>query len=506
MTNKENRHSSERIRLGIWGVGRGSNFIASARALDFEVVAGCDCNRELLANFSKTCPEAATFEREEDFLAFPDMDAVLIATFFTDHARHAIKALERGLHVMSEVTSFFTPAEGVQLVEAVEKSGKVYHLLENYPFSKENMYLASLWDEGFFGEFQYGEFEYLHECRSLCYCYCGMKPVEPGNTVHAWRSWLDFHYYNTHSLGPLMQITKLRPVSITALPEAVPLPGYPANSGMAKPCPSLIQMSNGGVMRNLCGATTSDYHTGKRLWGTLAAAESLGRGLQLTIGGSGGGTRVQIEPQWPCMAEEAEKGGHGGGDFWELYYFAREIRHGEPGPWNIYAACDVTLAGIMAARSSRSGGQVMEIPDFRDPAIRERYREDHWSMEKPFDIHQVFPEEQDPKLTGQFSRLIMELEKKAVLLRTVLAGRKIYKQIKNADAKLVILQKLSAVRQALPQLEQECALAAELIQRYDPCPATEALRGIFTLLGQENIQDFKALEQLLQRYEQEMLQ
>ena len=37
----------------------------------------------------------------------------------------SIKALNAGKHVMCEVTSFYTPAEAVALVEAVEKSGKV---------------------------------------------------------------------------------------------------------------------------------------------------------------------------------------------------------------------------------------------------------------------------------------------------------------------------------------------------------------------------------------------
>ena len=127
----------------------------------------------------------------------------------------------------------------------------------------------------------YGEFEYLHECRALCYGYNtpNRPAVEPGNTAHSWRSWLNFHYYATHSLGPLMQITDLRPVRVSALPEAVSLPGYLPESGMSKPCPSVIEMSNGGLMRNLTGAATGDYHAGKRIWGTRASAESLGHDL-----------------------------------------------------------------------------------------------------------------------------------------------------------------------------------------------------------------------------------
>ena len=44
--------------------------------------------------------------------------------FFGD----TMKALKMGKHVLSEVTAFFTPAQGVALVEEVEKRGLVSNL------------------------------------------------------------------------------------------------------------------------------------------------------------------------------------------------------------------------------------------------------------------------------------------------------------------------------------------------------------------------------------------
>ena len=210
--------TDRRIRLGIWGLGRGQSFIRSAQFLNIDVVAGCDINPEMRASFARNVPGAFVTADEDEFLA-QDIDAVLVATYFPSHAAHAIKALDRGKHVMCEVTSFRSPAEGVRLVEAVERSGKVYNLLENYPFTKENMYLKQLWDEGFFGEFIYGEYEYVHCCRQLSYGYNFRVDgkqllVEPGWVVHNWRAGLSTHLYNTHSLGPLMHITGLRPVMV----------------------------------------------------------------------------------------------------------------------------------------------------------------------------------------------------------------------------------------------------------------------------------------------------
>ena len=252
-------NTDKRIKLGIWGLGRGQSFIRSAAALNIDVVAGCDLHPHMRETFKKNAPDAFVTDNEDEFLA-RDFDAVLIATYFPDHAKHALKALAAGKHVMSEVTSFYTPAQGVELVEAVEKSGKVYNLLENYPFTKDNMFLKKLWGEGFFGEFMYGEFEYVHDCRTLTYAYNvdGGLPIEPGYQVHNWRSVFDIHQYNTHSLGPLMQITGLRPVSVWAPMADVVMPGYLADTTRGRLAPSMVQMSNGGVMRNLMGNCTND--------------------------------------------------------------------------------------------------------------------------------------------------------------------------------------------------------------------------------------------------------
>lgn len=500
--------TDKRIRLGIWGLGRGSSFVQAADALNIDVVAGCDINGIMREKFRKTCPEAFITDDENEFLAREDIDAILIATFFTDHADHTIRALAAGKHVMCEVTSFFTPAEGVKVVEAVEKSGKVYHLLENYPFSKENMFLAKLWQEGFFGEFQYGEFEYLHECRSLCYCYNtpGYPAVEPGHTAHRWRSYLDFHYYCTHSLGPLMKITGLRPEKITAFPENIALPGYIPGSGMAKPCPSLIQMSNGGIMRNLCGATTGNYHTGKRIWGTRASAESLGKhGLHIRFGAGGESTQTPVQPEWPELGEFADTTGHGGGDFWELYYFAREILTGEKGPWNIYDACDVTLAGIMAVRSTEAGGEAQEIPDFRLKEIREKYRNDHFTMTMPFDPARIFPDDQNTAITGNFNQIISQLEKKAVILRQALDGAKIYARIANAEVKLKVIEFLKQAVDILPELYKLQQEAKEIIRAYPDSPGAGALQSMMSIAEPEISDGEAVLDEKLKKITAELL-
>ena len=77
--------TEKKIRLGVWGLGRGSTLIRTADKLNIEIVAGCDVNRIMQDKFRAICPDAYITDNADDFLAYP-MDAVLIATFIQDHA------------------------------------------------------------------------------------------------------------------------------------------------------------------------------------------------------------------------------------------------------------------------------------------------------------------------------------------------------------------------------------------------------------------------------------
>ena len=402
--------TDRRVRLGIWGLGRGMSFYRTCEAVDMDVVAGCDYNEHMRARFLEQCPGAFATADEDEFLA-GDFDAVLLATYCPSHGLDAVKCLRAGKHVLSEVTAFHTMAEGVELVETVEKTGLVYNLAENYPFSAANMYLARKWKEGLFGDLMYAEYEYVHECRSLCYTYIDGVPMQPGHTVHNWRSWINYHYYCTHSLGPVMVITGTRPTRVVALPGEQKLAGYLVKGleGMGGIAPSLINMSNGAVVRNLMGATTNDSHV-QRLWGTLGSAEmGVGGGLRLRLGGSGRSPKFEVTPRWDELGELAQKTGHGGGDFWVLYYFARQISSGVPAPFDIYGAADVTIPGILALRSALAGGLPQDVPDFRKKSERRQYRDDHWAQRR-YDVGTgAFAKNADPAITGHFSRTMADL-------------------------------------------------------------------------------------------------
>ncbi len=471
--------TDKRIKLGIWGLGRGMSFFKTCEALNIDVVAGCDFNQHLRENFSKNSPDSFVTDDVDKFLA-QDIDAVLLATYCPEHGPDAVKCLKAGKHVLSEVTAFHTMAQGVELVEAVEKSGKVYQMAENYPYSRSNMWLQRKWKEGLFGELAYAEYEYVHECRSLAYTYGDGSPVIPGNQAHSWRSWLNFHYYNTHSLGPMMYITGLRPTRVTTLPSEVTMAGYPMkgkNYGMGGPTPSLINMSNGSVVRNLMGATSNDTHQ-QRIWGTLGAAEGDDWNFTVRLGASGRSPKLKVIPTWDELGELAAKTGHGGGDFWVMYYFARHILEGIPGPFDVYGAADCTMQGILAFKSGTLNGQPMDIPDLRDKKQRDAYRNDHFAQVR-FDYKNgLFPKGADESITLGFAQCMKDLIKLTGTYRAYRDWSLVAPDLQEPDEALKLAEKFMPQLEALQTVQKQAQVMVDL---YPDSTAARVLGELLTV-------------------------
>ena len=111
------------LKFGIVGAGRGSNFISSLKISGAEVVALCDYNEKKLAKVVEEHPEleGRTFTDFDEFIK-ADMDGIILANYFCEHAPFAVKALRAGKHVLSETVSNITMAQVVELVRAVEET------------------------------------------------------------------------------------------------------------------------------------------------------------------------------------------------------------------------------------------------------------------------------------------------------------------------------------------------------------------------------------------------
>ncbi len=125
-----------KIKVGVLGAHRGMKMIEFLMKYEeAELTAICDRFVPSLDECRKKAAELgqdiAFYEDYDEFLQC-DMDAVVLANYATEHAPFAIKALQSGKHVFSEVMPVQNLAEAVELIEAVEKSGLVYAYGENF--------------------------------------------------------------------------------------------------------------------------------------------------------------------------------------------------------------------------------------------------------------------------------------------------------------------------------------------------------------------------------------
>ena len=95
----------KKVKFGIVGVGNmGSSHVKSIGGMDNgELTCVCDINPKA---FDRIAPETRAkikcFTSLDEFLAFPELDAVVVAVPHYDHPAIAIKALEAGKHIVVE--------------------------------------------------------------------------------------------------------------------------------------------------------------------------------------------------------------------------------------------------------------------------------------------------------------------------------------------------------------------------------------------------------------------
>ena len=139
-----------KCRIGVVGIGRGSMMWNYCKDADnAELVAICDKWEQGLENVKKELGTGGiSYYTDYDEFLKHDMDAVMLANYATEHAPFAIKAMEAGKSVISEVLPCQTMAEAVALIECTERTGKTYCYAENYCFMGAPREIRKKYKEG----------------------------------------------------------------------------------------------------------------------------------------------------------------------------------------------------------------------------------------------------------------------------------------------------------------------------------------------------------------------
>ncbi|MGQ9554834.1 MAG: Gfo/Idh/MocA family protein [Anaerolineae bacterium] len=381
------------IKVAFAGVHRASSFFRAFQVHpDTEIVALCDLSEATLADASKATGINKLYTVYEKMLDDAKPDAVVVATPMQFHVPQSIAALQRGIHVLSEVTAAVSIDEARWLVQECKKSSAVYMMAENYIYMKPNVLVRAMVDAGLFGEVYYAEGEYLHELSVLHHTAEG-KPT----WRYYWQVGVNGCTYPTHSLGPCLQWIKERPQRISCIGTGR---WTDPEHAMEDTVLLLCKTASEKLIRIRVDMLSKRPHamTNYALQGTKGAYESaratLHHSPQWTrpgdsepLLGRDEGNWVWVEgyckdpnqwvpletfeaeflPEiWRHPPKEALEAGHGGGDYFEVMDFVAAVQSKQAPPIGIHEAMDMTLPGLVSQESIRCGGEWLEVPDSRN--------------------------------------------------------------------------------------------------------------------------------------------
>lgn len=372
----------KKVRIGVLGAYRGTSMINYCKRADnAEVVAICDKIPEVLQTQKENANglNIAFYDNFDDFIEH-DMDAVVLANYANEHAPFAIRAMKKGIHVFSEVLPVQTMKEAVELIETIEETGMIYAYGENYCYMPAPYEMRKLYQKGKIGEFEYGECEYIHNCSEIWHS------ITYGEKDH-WRNNMYATYYCTHSLGPIIHATGLRPVKVTGFEGTKIGRNIKRGAKSGSFGIEMVLLENDGIIKSIHGGLYKNS-----IWYTMYGSKGRmecgredakdGHIHKIYVNADeyeDGYETAKLESYEPKhgLEDKAEGFGHGNSDFYCMYNFVEKILgNPEADTIDVYEAMDMFLPGMFAYRSVLDGGIPKDIPNLRDKKVRDAWRND----------------------------------------------------------------------------------------------------------------------------------
>lgn len=370
-------------------------------------VYACDVLPERLASVMSEFGIRRGFE-SFDALLDSDVDAVAIFTQRWLHGTMTIQALKREKHVYSAVPMGVGTDEIEEIVQLVSQTKLVYMMGETSYYYPAVVFCRQKWDIGAFGNFVYGEGEYLHDMSD------GFYKAFEFSGGQDWKRTASFPpmMYPTHSISGVLAVTGSYATSVSCL-------GYRDVSGDGvfdekvslwrndfSNETALFATADGGSMRinEFRRVGIAPYRPEVRfsLYGTLGAFEQQTDAAvwqshdgytdvkhDITATRSSAplkSRRTQSERVDEALLESFNSGlapvhgparlpgefaglhnGHEGSHQFLVDDFASAVAAGLRPPVNAWIAARYTVPGLIAHQSAQQGGARLAVPDFGPP-------------------------------------------------------------------------------------------------------------------------------------------
>lgn len=411
------------VKVGFVGLGsRGRGLMKKTIRINGMKLWGiCDLNQDcinLALEGAKELGETPrVYEKYEDMLNDPKIEAVIITTSWSSHISLACMAMEAGKAVAMEVGPAMSIRECFKLVETWEKTGAKFMFLENTCYNRDVLQIISMVKAGLFGEIIHATGCYQHCVTDLVYEeYKAFNEGVPGNERIINRMMRNMEPYPTHDVGPIAKALNInrgnRFISLTSMAsKSRGLNAYIEKTYGKEEAGAFVPLAQGDVVTTMLKCAGGE--TVLLTWNTaLPAPASKGFKLHgtngmfheelqsvhidgLTPGDEKSPTTKLWEPLdnyknqykhpgwiWFDKNKYMEKfsinpKAHGDADYLILMAFADCLREDYDCPIDVYDAAVWIAISVLVEESLALGGQPVFFPDFTNGA---------WLRRKPLNL------------------------------------------------------------------------------------------------------------------------
>ncbi len=358
------------LRVGVAGLRRGGDFLAPLASWeDTAVTAVCDTDPAAIERRRDLLGEAAVFEHYSEMLD-SGIDAVVVGTPIHLHVPHSIEALQRGIHVFSEVSAAVSLQQCEELVRAVRSSPAKYMMGENCCFMREFSVVRNMARAGVFGDIYYVEADYVHEVGGW---------AKAGSWQETWLLERPGPTYITHPLGTVLDWLDDFVVTVSCMGTGAKV----RPSRHHDDCSIMLCKTSRGALvqiRHDLVSPRPTTHNFAALQGTKGAYEARrhpGEEHRVCLAEPDAEVRVRGR-EWQPLSEYEDRylpgewrrgpeagDGHGGSDALVMRAFIDCILDDAEPYIDVYRALDFTVPGLMAGVSICQGGAPVAVPNFR---------------------------------------------------------------------------------------------------------------------------------------------
>lgn len=401
------------LKIGVVGLGgRGRGNLETILNVEGVLpVAVCDlyedrCDEGVKIIKEKTGTDAFKTTDYKEILKMDEVEAVMVFTSWETHIPIAIDVMNSKKAVAMEVGGAQSVEECYELVNAYEKNGVPFMLLENCCYNKTELMVRNMVRDGLFGEIVHCHGAYAHDLREEVSCGKEKRHYRLNHYLNE-----NCENYPTHDLGPIAKILDInrgnrlvRLVSMSS--KSAGIKQYINDRKDTFENKALIgaDFAQGDIVNTLITC-----ENGETISLTLDTTLPRSYSREFTVRGTKGmyeentnsvfidGDDEEFETvmhyrkvidnamryeakympeNWKGLTKEMEEMGHGGMDYFEFVDYFDRLRNNKPMPIDVYDAAAWMCISALSKQSIAGGNVPVEIPDFTNGKWKTRERFD----------------------------------------------------------------------------------------------------------------------------------